>query len=113
MISPKASQRLDDYQCACSSKNRTEKEFTLRQREPTAEGGKCREREQLTQAHVFPWRFHRGEGDRRVTRFQSKSPGPVASDHGPGGPDFRGGGQPPMHQDLAMMPLGGGGSWPD
>jgi hypothetical protein len=60
MISPKASQRLDDYQSACSSKNRTEKEFTLRQREPTAEGGKCREREHLTQARVM-------SAERRVT----------------------------------------------
>jgi hypothetical protein len=51
-ISPKASQRLDNYQCACSSKNRAEKEFTLRQREPTAQGSKRRERKQLAQARV-------------------------------------------------------------
>jgi hypothetical protein len=58
MISPKASQRLDNYQCACSSKNRAEKEFTLRQREPTAQGGKRRKRKQLAQARVGPWCFH-------------------------------------------------------
>jgi len=66
MISTKASQHLENYQCACSSKNRTEKEFALHQRDTTAEGGKRREREQFPQTWVRPRRFHLGGA--RTTR---------------------------------------------
>jgi hypothetical protein len=58
MISPKASQRLYDDHCACSSKNGGEEEVILRQRETTTEGSNHREREQLPQARVRPRRFH-------------------------------------------------------